>query len=127
MSHSLFEKVIKTIQISIMFECRIDIVNVNHKTHSFWPSVPLNLSYEIGPNRDSVLRNQEVLPEVRNRPLLPREFSANQLPKIIQKYLLNYLLKYHSEYFSNYLLKYFLKYLLKHFLKHHWNTFRINS
>ena len=30
------------------------------------------------PNRDLVLRDQKVLPEVRNRPLLPRDFSAIQ-------------------------------------------------
>ena len=35
-------------------------------------------SYEIEPNRDLVLRDEKVLPEVRNRPLLPRFFSAIQ-------------------------------------------------
>ena len=34
--------------------------------------------YEIEPNRDLVLRDEKVLPEVRNRLLLPRVFSAIQ-------------------------------------------------
>ena len=37
--------------------------------------------FEIEPNRDLVLRDEKVLPEVRNRPLLPRVFSAIQASK----------------------------------------------
>ena len=33
--------------------------------------------YEIEPNRDLVLRDQTVLPEVRNRQLLPREYFSH--------------------------------------------------
>ena len=33
--------------------------------------------FEAEPNRDPVLRDQKVFPEVRNRPLLPRDFFSN--------------------------------------------------
>ena len=38
------------------------------------PSRTLNFSTK-QPNRDPVIRDQKVLPEVRNRPLLPRDWS----------------------------------------------------
>ena len=36
------------------------------------------IQFEAEPNRDLVLRDQKVIPETRNRPLLPRDFSAIQ-------------------------------------------------
>ena len=40
--------------------------------------ISMILVCSIEPNRDLVLRDQKVLPEVRNRQLLPKEFSAIQ-------------------------------------------------
>ena len=37
----------------------------------------------VEPNRDLVFRDQKVLPEVRNQPLLPRDFSAIQPSEIL--------------------------------------------
>ena len=61
--------------------------------------------FETEPNRDAVLQDQKVLPEVGNRPLLLSVFvqSSN---------LLKYLLKYLSIYLLKYILKYCLKYVL---------------
>ena len=36
--------------------------------------------FENARNRDPVFRDQKVLPEVRNRPLLPRDFRPFNLP-----------------------------------------------
>ena len=38
--------------------------------------ISMNLVCSLEPDRDLVLRDQKVIPEVRNRPLLPRGFSA---------------------------------------------------
>ena len=36
------------------------------------------IPFEAEPNRDLVFRDQKVLPGIRNRPLLPRDFSTIQ-------------------------------------------------
>ena len=65
----------KTTGISMILVCSLDaqIQNVNKTT-----GISMNLVCSLKPNRDLVLRDQKVLPETRNRPLLPRDFSAIQ-------------------------------------------------
>ena len=59
MIHSIFQNVNKTNGISIILECRIDVINNNSML-----AMPSRK-----PNRDPVLQDQKMLPEVRNRPL----------------------------------------------------------
>ena len=44
-----------------------------------------NSKYDIEPNRDLVLRDEKVLPEVRNRPLLPRVFFSYSTFEILSE------------------------------------------
>ena len=107
----------------------------HNKKSMFCQSVPnIKSQYENKPNRDLVLWDQKVLPEVRNRQLLHRDFPAIQPSEIPHEILLGiplelsleiYLemrfeipleisleifLKYFLEYLSNYLLTYLLKF-----------------
>ena len=63
----------------IILECQIDILDINLQKINAWPCRPTKPEYETEPNRDPVLRDQKVLPEVRNRPLLPRVFSSHPI------------------------------------------------
>ena len=62
-----------TKRIAMILVCSLDakIQNVNKTT-----GISMNLVCSLKPNRDLVLRDQKVFPEVRSRPLLPRDFSA---------------------------------------------------
>ena len=63
----------KTNGISMILVCSLDAqIQTVNKTNG----ISMNLVCSPKPNRDLVVRDQKVLPEVRNRPLLPRDFSA---------------------------------------------------
>ena len=84
-----FQNVNKTSGISMILVCSLDVQFQNvYKTYgitmilvcqpiSQWANASIRQSAN-QPNRDPVVRDQKVLPEVRNRPLLPRDFSAIQ-------------------------------------------------
>ena len=75
MVHSIFQNVNETTIISIILECRIDILNVNQKNFMF----PVLLKYRL---------------EYLSKCLL------EYILKYVLKYLLQYLLKYLTEYFK---------------------------
>ena len=60
--------------------CSLDaqIQNVNNTT-----GISMILVCSLEPKRDLVFRDQKVFQEVRNRSLLPRDFSAIQPSKIL--------------------------------------------
>ena len=69
------QNVHKTAGISAILVCSLDaqIQNIN-KTNG----ISMNLVCSLESNRDLVFRDQKLFPEVRNQPLLPRDFSAIQ-------------------------------------------------
>ena len=61
-----------------MLVCLLDF-QFQHVYNTIWIFMILNNSkYDIEPNQDLVLRDEKVFPELRNRSLLPRDFSAIQ-------------------------------------------------
>ena len=74
---SSLKNVNKTKGISMILDVSIGVTEQNvNKTKGI--SMILNVSLGVmEPNRDPVLQDQKVLPEVRNRPLLPREYFSH--------------------------------------------------
>ena len=63
MIHSIFQNVHKTNEISIILECRIDVIKNNSM-------LAMPSRYEIAPNRDPVLQDQKVFELIWNLRLL---------------------------------------------------------
>ena len=106
MVHSIFQNVNKTIGISIILECPIDILNVNHNNSMFAnPFRTLNSSTKASQIGIWCSGPKSAPRSSKSTTFVQAFFQPSNLVK--------YLLKYRLEYLSNYLLKYILKYLLE--------------
>ena len=71
MMPSIYQNAYKTNGISIILECQIDVINNNSM-------LAMPSQYETEPDRDLVLQDQKVLPDVTKLPLLLRVLFSHQ-------------------------------------------------
>ena len=90
MMPSIYQNANKTNGISIILECQIDVINNNSM-------LAMPSHYETEPDRDLVLQDQKVLPDVTKQPLLLRVFSAIKPMEIPTKLPLEWSPELHLE------------------------------